>query len=86
MHQRECGTELLKRIKIGKKYKLVPLKVYVYSGITNSLQQFASWPGFFESCETWRSMCNVDGGFMTDVYDGKLWRDWNILSYLENCC
>ena len=77
MHRMECGTELMKCIKVGKKSKLVPRKRYVYNSIANSVRQFASRPGFFESCEMWRKQDGIsDCNFMTDVYDGKLWKDW----------
>jgi len=33
-----------------------------------------SHPAFFESCEVWRKV-NSSNGFMTDVHDGKLWRE-----------
>lgn len=74
LYRQKCGTELMKSIKIEKNYKLVPQKIYVYNSITNTLQKFISRPGFIESCETWRK-ANSSDGFMTDVYDGKLWQE-----------
>ena len=75
-HRAKCGKELLKRIKVGKKWKLVPRKVYVYISVKQSIQQLASRPGFFESCEAWRKQGSIMDGFMTDIYDGKLWKEW----------
>ena len=81
IYRRECGTELMKCVKVGNKYKLVPRKRFVYNSITNSIRQFASRPSFFESCEAWRKQEATDGSFMTDVYDGKLWKEWK--NYLD---
>lgn len=71
----QCGTELMKVVKVGKKSKLVPRMLYVYNSIKNTIEKFASRHGFFESCEAWRNF-NTDNRFMTDVFDGKLWNDW----------
>jgi hypothetical protein len=65
----------MKPIKVGKKYKLVPRKLFVYNSIRKTIEKFASRPGFFASCEAWRSF-HTNEGFMTDVYDGKLWKEW----------
>ena len=73
-YRRKCGTEVMKCIKVSNKYKLVPRKRFVYNSITNSIRQFASRPGFFDSCEAWLKEQSTDGSFMTDIYDGKLWR------------
>ena len=73
----ECGADLMKSIKVKNKYKMVPYKLFLYNSITSCLEKFASRPGFFESCEAWRKLNSVaDGSFMTDVYDGKLWKEW----------
>lgn len=82
VHRSKCGTELMKTVKVGKKYKLVPRKLYVFSSITSSIKQLASRPGFFDSCNAWRNHSTVNDRdesymHMTDVYDGKLWKDWN---------
>ena len=81
VYRQKCGTDLMKSIKVEKNYKLVPRKIYVYNSISSTLQKLMSRPGFFESCEAWRE-ANSSDGFMTDVYDGKLWREeWK--RYLE---
>ncbi len=75
-HRRQkCGTELMKKVKIGKNYKLVPRKSYVYYDIIQSLQRLVSKPGFLSLCEQWRKR-NVPSGWLTDIYDGKLWKEW----------
>lgn len=72
--------DLMKKVKVGKKYQLKPRKLYVYSSTKKSIERLASRPGFFQSCEAWRNL-NSDDNFMSDVYDGKLWKDWN--TYLD---
>ena len=69
-HRTKCGTELMKRVRVGNKYKLIPRMVY---SIRNSLEKLAARPGFLQSCESWRNVMNTDCGFMTD---GKLWNYW----------
>ena len=32
-------------------------------------------PGFLELCEEWRGVSRPEG-ILTDVYDGKLWKEW----------
>lgn len=76
-HRKKCGTDLLKKVKVGQKYKFVPRKVYVYYSIIDTLQRLLSRPNFLEQCEEWRQLCsNVPHGYLTDVFDGRLWLDW----------
>ena len=78
-HRKKCGAELMKKIKIGQKYKLVPRKTYVYYSIVDSLQRLVSRPGFLEQCESWRKVSgNSANGILTDIYDGRLWKEWMI--------
>ncbi len=74
--RKECGMDIMKTVKIGTTYKLVPKKLYLYNSIKASIEQLASRPGFFQSCESWCELSSGDLNFMTDVYDGRLWRDW----------
>ena len=74
-HRRvKCGAELM---KTGLKYKLVPKKLYVYNFILSSLQELVLRPHFRSQCEHWRNHSeSISDGWLTDVYDGKLWREW----------
>ena len=80
----ECKTALMKQVKVGKQFKLIPRKYFVYNSIASSLTRLMSRPGFLEQCEAWRKR-GCDENFMTDVYDGKIWKDWQKVSvpYLE---
>ena len=76
-HRKVCGTELLKRVKVGQSYKFVPRKLYVDYNIIESLQQILSRPRILDMCEKWREYKhNVPSGYLTDVYDGRLWAEW----------
>lgn len=81
-HRKKCTMELMKNIKANGQYKMIPKKIYIYNSIANTLQKLALRPGFFESCETWRKYNSAEADFMTDIYDGKIWREeWQ--KYLE---
>ena len=77
-HRRvKCGAELMKKVKTALKYKLVPKKLYVYNSILSSLQELVLRPHFRSQCEHWRNRSeSISDGWLTDVYDGKLWREW----------
>ena len=70
--RKKCGTNL-----IGQRYKYVPRKVYVYYNIISSLQQLVSRPNLIQQCDEWRKLCtNIPHGYLTDVFDGRLWHEW----------
>ena len=74
--RKRCNTDLLKRVKIGQTYKFVPRKVYIYYSIIDTLQKLISRPSFLEQCEEWRLLhSNVPHGYLTDIYDGRLWQE-----------
>ena len=78
-HRKKYGAELMKRVKIGQKYKLAP---FVYYSIINSLQKLIKVPGFLSMCEEWRNK-DVPARWLTD---GQLWKDWmkpNGVPFLE---
>ena len=77
VHRKKCGTNLMKKVKVGQIYKFVPRKVYVYYSIIDTLQRLVSRPGFLELCEEWRkNQANMPNGYLTDIYDGRLWQEW----------
>ena len=79
--RRECGKELMKTVKVGKKVKFVPHKSYVYYSIIDSVQQLVLRCGFLESCEEWRAnKSSIANDQYTDVYDSKLWEDWQVVN------
>ena len=75
----------MKKVNIGQKYKQVPQKIFVYYSIIESLQKLIKMPGFRSKCEEWRNRY-VPDGWLADVYDGQLWKDWmkpNSVPFLE---
>lgn len=73
---RQCGTLLLKPVQSATgKLLLHPLKTYCYMPIKNSLQELLNRPDFQDACEAWRSR-KVTKGIISDVYDGKIWMDF----------
>ena len=85
-----CGEILLKTVNLsnGKK-KLYPFKTYCYKPISESLQNLVKRSGFQDACEKWRSR-KSQPGFLTDVYDGEIWKEFqketksNFLNNLQN--
>ena len=72
-----CGELLLKRIKIGTKFKLVPRKTYIYHSVIDSIKTLAKKKGFLEKCDKWRSRSKqFSQDLMGDIFDGKLWNDF----------
>ncbi len=73
----ECGAVLLKKVRWGRGYRLVPVKVYPYFPLQRSLQRLASRPGFLNACEHWRTrMTTVPSSHPGDIYDGRVWHDF----------
>ena len=46
--RQKCNTILLKRVRIGRKIKLVPRKTYVYQSVLQTLTTFCSRPQFLQ--------------------------------------
>ncbi|XP_045188652.2 uncharacterized protein LOC123546448 [Mercenaria mercenaria] len=74
-----CGTVLMKRVKTkDKREYLSPKKCYPYASIITSLKDFLSRQGFLEKCNLWKKRKIVEGQY-EDVYDGKVWKDFQTL-------
>lgn len=74
--RKRCGELLLKRVTLlDGTTKLYPFKSYCYKPIQQSLQNLVSRPGFEDLCEVWR-LRKQQPGFMTDVYDGRIWKEF----------
>jgi hypothetical protein len=71
-----CNEPLLKEVilKDGKK-RLYPFKVYCYNSIIKTIKSFIARQGFIANCEMWRDR-KVPSGFLADVFDGKVWKDF----------
>ena len=76
----ECGTQLLVQYnnKNGK-HHWHPRKWYCYRSLKESLTTLINRPDFLEKCELWRSRVstrNSDSELLCDIYDGRVWREF----------
>ncbi len=75
--RQECGAVLLKKVRSGRGYRLVPIKVFPYFSLQKSLQRLASKPGFLNDCERWRTRTTtVPSSHLGDIYDGRVWHEF----------
>jgi len=71
-----CNTVLTKRVTLkGSKQILVPKKIYPYRSVIKSLEQLVKRRQFLELCEQWRQR-HIPPDVLTDIFDGKLWKDF----------
>lgn len=72
-----CGAQLLKTVELqnGRK-RFYPYRVYCYRALKDALIDMLRRPGFDEeACEAWRKRI-IPEGFLGDIQDGKLWREF----------
>lgn len=83
--RRQCGFPLLKKVKIKKGYKLIPMKVYPYQPLSNSLTHLFQKEGFAEACGIWRKRLPfVPQTHLLDIYDGQVWSNFSSFLRLPN--
>ena len=58
-----------------RKRVAVPFLTYAYRPVKTRLCELLNRPGFEDLCERWRSR-GVPPGYLGDVYDGSVWRDF----------
>lgn len=76
----KCGEPLLKEVTLKSGgTKLYPFKVYCYNSVTDNLRRFIKRPGFFMKCEMWRNR-KVPDGFLADIFDGRVWKEWQVVN------
>lgn len=66
--RQKCNALLLKKVKYGSTYKLVPRKEYAYNSIKSSLAKLFSRHNFSEKYELWRKR-TLSEQVYTDIYD-----------------
>ena len=65
--------------------------MYCYQSVISSLKTFLLRPDSAPSSELWRQRNQTDTGTMSDIYDGKVWKDFlspcgvPFLSLAYNC-
>lgn len=77
-HAKACSSVLLQRVKLPSTNKTIfyPLKVYCYIPLFNYMQSLLNRPGFEKLCDHWKIAYGKNGQFYRDVYDGKIWQDF----------
>ena len=70
---------LLKEVKYGPKTFCYPYRTYCWKSIIDTLHGLLPRPGFLnkcENCKTW----TVDSGKLHDIYDGRVWNDFQVVN------
>lgn len=77
--QKQCGAPLLHKICRSNTNHVTfqPFKIYVYHPISIALSHLSNCTGFSTTCEHWRQH-HEDTEYMTDIYDGQLWKGWQV--------
>lgn len=77
---KKCLFSLLREVELASKKKILyPFKTYCYQNIKTSLQRLYNQPNFHNLCEEWRSR-KIKNGNMGDIYDGKIWKEFQNVS------
>lgn len=82
----ECRTQrkqtlLLRSIVTCKgSTKFYPFLLYPYCSLISSLKSLLLRPGFLDLCERWRQSVSADRTVLLDVYDGKMWQEFMVVS------
>ncbi|XP_052097344.1 uncharacterized protein LOC127732339 [Mytilus californianus] len=78
--RKRCNQPLLMEIKSEPSKILAPYKIYCYKSIESSLSYCVKRQHFEDLCEQWR-LRETREDIMYDIYDGKLWDDFNGKKY-----
>ena len=73
------STPLMKVIKVSRKSKLVPRKLFLYNSIVSAFQRLINRDGFLSSCEAWRNRPSLPTDTYADIYDARMWKELNYL-------
>lgn len=72
----KCGEKLMKAVKTAKKNRiLVPLKVFCYNSIIDTIKDLVQRPGILDIFSEWK-LRKIPEGVMCDIYDGELWKSF----------
>lgn len=78
--KKSCDQLLLKTVRLlNGKACLYPFKVYCYQSLVSSIQGLLQRPGFPDLCEHWRARCGTNGDLLRDIYDGRIWNEFQSL-------
>ena len=76
--RKSCDAQLLRKVRCGRGYKFVPIKVYAYQPLHKSLDCLVKCEGFLSSCERWRERAfTISPLHFGDIYDGRVWHEFS---------
>jgi len=82
-----CNSALLTKVThTNGKVWYYPIKYYCCNSIIDDLEKLLLRNNFAASCELWRER-HMEDGMLADVYDGKLWKEFqtvNGIDFLKN--
>ena len=68
-----CGAIIMKKVKSGAAYKLVPVKTFLYNGVIEALKGFVQLNGFLQQCNEWKEHTQGES-VLSDVIHSKVWK------------
>lgn len=72
----KCDENLMKAVKTASGKKIfVPLRVFCYKSIIDSIKNLVQRPGILDLFSKWKQRDTPDG-VMSDVYDGDMWQSF----------
>ena len=75
-YRKPCNHKLIAEVTLGGGKRChYPLKVYCYSSLIYNLTKLLERENVLHACEHWRTR-NIMEGMMEDIYDGRVWRDF----------
>lgn len=75
-HRKKCDAMLMKSVKTSAGTTVLqPHQIFCYRSIIDALQDCIKRPNFVQQCELWRNR-NIQQGTLSDVYDGKVWKEF----------
>ena len=75
----KCNALLMKQVKHGIAYKFLPWKTFWFQSISERLKGILERPGMLEMCNKWRDN-ESSSGKLSDVIDGRLWKDFKMVN------
>jgi hypothetical protein len=72
-----CNTPLY---SANKANQLIPVKLYLYNSIIETLQKFFLREGFVNDIKAWKTRKLQKIGHLFEIYDGQVWKTFKIVN------
>lgn len=82
----KCNTPLMKKVRIGRKHRLVARKSFFYHILISGIKRLVSRKNFIQACQHWRQR-NIPSDIFADIYEGQVWQNLLVIdgeSFLAN--